>query len=178
MSKYNGTINRQVDPQSYISDTLNTNKETLTPETSMQNHSTFNIHTMTDNKRSFIDKTQEMNGMGKKKRRTNKKKRRTNKKKRRTKTKTKTKTKKRKTKRRKTINRKQKGGKGIKLEVAEIESAPTIRGPINELTKHMVKLNAIQIQNANASTITEPTNSVISRFTGGSYKKLRKSKKK
>lgn len=174
MGKYNGNINPKIDLQSDIEGKLNANRQ---PPLKTQNYSSKKIHQLTENKNTLIDMAHHMNGGGKKKKTKGKIRRKTTKGKRRRKT-TKGKRKRKTTKgnrrrkitkgrrRRKTIKsrRKQKGGKGIKLEVTEIESAPTVRGPINELTKQMVKLNAKQIQNANASSLNEPTDSVIRRF--------------
>jgi hypothetical protein len=71
----------------------------------------------------------------------------------------------------------QTGGKGTILEFQEIPTVPSIRGPINELTKGMVLLNAKQIQNANASTTGDVDNSLSNRMNGGGYKK-KKTKRK
>ena len=69
-------------------------------------------------------------------------------------------------------------GKGTVLEFQEIPTTPSIRGPINELTKGMVLLNAKQIQNANASTTGDVDKSLSARMNGGGYKKKKQNKKK
>ena len=69
-------------------------------------------------------------------------------------------------------------GKGTVLEFQEIPTTPSIRGPINELTKGMVLLNAKQIQNANASTTGDVDKSLSARMNGGGYKKKKSKTKK
>ena len=68
-------------------------------------------------------------------------------------------------------------GNGTVLEFQEIPTTPSIRGPINELTKGMVLLNAKQIQNANASTTGDVDQSLSIRMDGGGYK-TKKTKRK